>query len=71
MLTELTVVLCGDVDLVVIGTNHLTAQVVTIIHLQLGEVCRIQIVECRIVTVCRCVEVLTATITAVHSIQVV
>ena len=69
MSAESTVVVEGEVHLVIIRTNHLTAAVVTVSIFNGIEVAVIQIVETKIFTTCRCVKVLTGAITFLHGVK--
>ena len=69
VLAKVTGILSGEVHLVVVRTNHLTAQNVTVVQIQGIEIAGIQIIKCSIVTAGRRVEVATATIATSHLIE--
>ena len=67
--TEVTCILGGEVHLIVIGTYHHTADIVTVGVLDTVEVGSIQIVILAVFHACRHIHVVTRTITAVHCVE--
>ena len=70
MLTKLPVILERKVNLIVIRTNHLTTQEVTIVLSSLVEITLSQIIVISITT-CGSIKVHTATITVTHFINII